>query len=488
MPAKTDKIKILFCAFEAMPFVKTGGLGDVAGSLPRALNEAGGSARLIMPKLGAISEKYTSKMRHIADFTVTLGWRQQYCGIESLRLGGVTCYFIDNEYYFKRPAAYGYGDDEERVAFFSMAILAALPHLKGWFPDVLHLNDWHTAMAPVYLKTRFSADKRYSSLKTVFSIHNLRFQGQFDSYFTGDVLGLGEEEARHHGLYRDGCTNMMQGAVCCSDLLGTVSPAYAEEICTPEYGEGLDDVFRSRKNSLRGILNGIDTKAYDPAGDKTIFRKYAAGDIPGKAANKAAVQQELGLPVRDDLPLIVLISRLTDQKGLDLVLEVCDAILDTGVQLAILGTGDKAYEAAFSAIANRRPESMAAIIRFDENLSHRMYAGGDMVLMPSRFEPCGLTQLYGLRYGALPIVRETGGLKDSVAPYNKYTGEGTGFSFANYNAAELLDTVRRAAALWYDDRESWNSMMRRAMEQDFSWSASARKYMDMYRELCPEKE
>ncbi len=483
MSTKDTKPKILFCSFEATPFVKTGGLGDVAGSLPAALNAQGANARLIMPKLGTIAREYTDRMRHVADFTVQLGWRSQYCGIESLRLGGVTVYFIDNEYYFKRDKAYGYYDDAERVAFFSKAILESLPYLKGFFPDVLHLNDWHTAMVPAYLKTLFASDSRYERLKTVFTVHNLRFQGQFDPAITGDVLGLNFQEANNHGLFRGGCLNMLHSAVCCADIISTVSPTYAQEICTAQYGEKLEDVFLSRKDKLWGILNGIDTKAYDTAKDKTLAHRFASGDPSGKAANKAALQAELGLPQTKDVPLAVLVSRLTDQKGLDLVLHVVEEMLETGMQLAILGTGDEKYEQAFAAIAMRHPNQMAVVLKFDEALSHRMYAGGDMVMVPSAFEPCGLTQLYGLRYGALPIVRETGGLKDSVVPYNKYTGEGTGFSFANYNAHELLYTVQAAVKLYQEDPAAWETLVKRAMAQDFSWSASAEKYMAMYSQL-----
>jgi len=481
--AKDTRPKILFCSFEATPFVKTGGLGDVAGSLPRALNDIGANTRLIMPKLGAIAPEYTAKMRHLTDFYVTLGWRQQYCGIETLRLGGVTCYFIDNEYYFKRDKAYGYYDDAERVAFFSKAIIEALPHLKNFFPDVLHLNDWHTAMAPVYLKTLYASDERYSKLKTVFTIHNLRFQGQYDPYITGDVLGLSYKEAEYNGLFRDNCLNMMQGALVSSDLISTVSPTYAEEICTRQYGERMEDVFISRRDRLWGILNGIDTKTFDPMKDKCLPHHYSAEKMEGKAANKAALQAELGLARSADTPLAVLISRLTDQKGLDLVLHVAEEMLQTGMQFAILGTGDPKYEQAFDAMARRHPGQMAVVLKFDEPLSHRMYAGGDMVFVPSAFEPCGLTQLYGLRYGTLPVVRETGGLKDSVQPYNKYTGEGTGFSFANYNAHELLYTVQAAVALYRDNRPAWDKLVKNAMAQDFTWSASAEKYMEMYKQL-----
>ncbi len=480
---KDTRPKILFCAFEAAPFVKTGGLGDVAGSLPRALLDAGANARLMMPKLGAIPQQYKDRMRHVTDFTLRLAWRQLYCGVEELRLGGVTCYFIDNEYYFKRDAAYGYGDDAERVAFFSLAVLSALPHLHGWFPDVLHCNDWHTAMVPVYLQTFFRENgERYRRLKTVFSIHNLRFQGKFDPWITGDVLGMGEREAEYHGLYRDHCLNMMQGAVVCSDRISTVSPTYANEICTGPYGEGMDDLFRSRRGILTGILNGIDTRAYDPAADKSLPYAYDRTALGGKAMDKAALQRELGLPADPHAPLAVLVSRLTSQKGLDLVLRVCDEMLDTGMQLAILGTGEKEYEEGFAAIAARR-ENMRVFLRFDEALSHRMFAGADLVLVPSQFEPCGLTQMYGLRYGALPVVRETGGLKDSVIPYNRYTGEGTGFSFANYNAHELLYTVQAAVRLYKEDRPAWDRLVQNAMAQDNSWAKSAARYLALYREV-----
>lgn len=482
MTTKDTRPRILVCAFEAMPFVKTGGLGDVAGSLPKALNAHGANARLIMPKLGGIAQDYKDRMRHVTDFTVDLGWRKQYCGLESLRVGGVTCYFIDNEYYFGRDKAYGYYDDCERVAFFSKAVLAVLPHLKNFFPQVLHLNDWHTALVPVYLKTLFAADGRYDGLKTVFTIHNLRFQGQYDPYIIGNVLGLEYDAALNHGLVRGRSLNLMQGALVCADRVTTVSPTYAKEICTSEYGEGIDDVLRTRGETLLGLLNGIDVRQWDPRKDKAIT-PYDIEHMDGKAKNKAALQAKLGLVQDPDAPLAVLVSRLTDQKGLDLLLQAAPGILDAGVQLAILGTGDRFYEEAFSRMAAERPGQVAACIQFDETFSHLMYAGGDMVLVPSQFEPCGLTQMYGLRYGTLPVVRETGGLKDSVEPYNQYTGEGTGFSFKNYSAHELYETIVRAAEIYRNDRAGWDALVRNAMSRDFSWNSSAANYMEMFNAL-----
>ncbi len=475
-------MKILYAAFEAAPFMKTGGLGDVAGSLPKALVNEGADVRLIMPKFDSIPEMYKSQMTHVADFYMDLSWRHQYCGIETLVLDGVTCYFIDNEYYFKRPQPYGYYDDGERIAFFAKAVLDCIPHLPDFVPDIIHCNDWHTALTPVYLKTR-SRTGVYQNIKTVFTIHNLKFQGQFSRWCTGDVLGLSDEEAEHAGLFCADGLNYLKGGVCCSDALTTVSPSYAEEICTAFYGEKLDDVFRSRKHLLRGILNGIDTSIYDPQSDAMIHKHYSADDISGKAANKAALQKRLGLKKRARTPLIGIVSRLTEQKGLDLVLHIIREFMEDSVQFVVLGVGDEKYERAFRQLAADMPDKFAAGIYFDEELSHLIYAGADMILVPSLFEPCGLSQMFAMRYGALPVVRETGGLRDSVEPYNKYEHTGTGFSFANYNAHELLFTLKDAVTLYHKNRAEWEAMVVRAMNKDFSWSASAKQYIDMYTEL-----
>lgn len=475
-------MKILYTAFECTPFMKTGGLGDVAGSLPRALLTAGADVRLVMPKFSGIPAAFKSQMTHIADFYMYLSWRRQYCGIEMLKLDGVICYFIDNEYYFSRPQPYGYDDDGERTAFFAKAVLDCLPYLTDFLPDIIHCNDWHTALTPVYLKARYQFGI-YQNIKTVFTIHNLKFQGIYPRYCTGDVLGLSDEEAERSGLLYKDCINYMKGALCCSDMLTTVSPSYAEEICTEFYGEKLDDVFRSKRAILRGILNGIDTKAYDPESDKLIAVHYNADDLSGKTANKLLLQEKFGLRQSPDTPFTAIISRLTDQKGLDLVLHIIREFMQEDVQFAVLGVGEKKYEESFSNLASELPCKAAARICFDDNLSHLVYAGADMILVPSLFEPCGLSQMFAMRYGALPIVRETGGLRDSVKPYNKYTQTGTGFSFANYNAHELLFTLKEAVKLYHTNRSEWDKMVVRAMNEDFSWQNSAIQYIKLYTEL-----
>jgi len=480
---KATKLKILLAAFEAEPFLKTGGLGDVAGSLPKALCAEGAQARLILPKFSTIPQKYLEKMKPLCRFETDLGWRRQSVGVESLRVGGVTCYFIENDYYFGRGGAYGYEDDGERVAFFSKAVLDALPHLK-FRPDVLHCNDWHTALIPVLYRDRYECQPEWAGIKTVFTVHNLRFQGYCGMDFAGDVLGMSDEARSRLGLEYKGQVNFLRGALQTADLLTTVSPTYAGEIQTAFYGEGAEELFRARAQDLAGILNGIDTKSLDPASDKALPVHFDREDRSGKVCCKTALQKELGLEVNPDVPLMVLISRLTEQKGLDLLLRVLDELMAENCQLAVLGTGYPQYEDAFRAAADRYPGKLAAAIRFDGALSRRMYAGSDMALVPSLFEPCGLTQMMAMRYGSLPVVRETGGLKDSVAPYNRYTGEGNGFSFANFNAHELLFVLKDAIALYHENRAAWEQLVDQAMETDFSWAASARQYLALFSALC----
>jgi len=483
----TNKLGVLFAAFEAVPFMKTGGLGDVAGSLPQALKKAGVNVRVIMPKFDGMPAEYKEKLVHVTDFYVDLGWRSQYCGIEKLTHKSVIYYFIDNEYYFKRDKAYGYFDDGERVAFFAKAVVEAIGHLKGFKTDILHCHDWHTALAPVFLRELYHG-KKYDNVKTVFTVHNLKFQGQMSDSVLGDVLGLHDIPAAANQLRCDGGSiNYMKGALCYSDALTTVSPTYAWEIQRPFFGEHMDDIFRRRQNVLYGILNGIDVSEYDPKGDKTIAANFSAKDLSGKAACKAAVQEELGLEVRADVPLMVMVGRLTEQKGMDLVQHVMDEMLRGDIQIAVLGTGDPKYEEMLRFYAWKYPGKMSASITFSEALGHRMYAGADMFLMPSLFEPCGLSQMIAMRYGTLPVVRETGGLKDSVTPYNQYTGEGTGFSFANYNAHEMLFTVKSAVNLYHNEPEKWRKLMENAMAVDFSWTRAAEEYINVYRTLCPEE-
>lgn len=490
MADSSKKMQIVFASAECAPFVKTGGLGDVAGSLPAALVRAGAEVIVMVPKYATIKEEYKAQMEHFADFYVSLGWRNEYCGLEKLEHDGVTYMFVDNERYFARGYPYGFFDDGERFAFFSKAITESLQHLpEGFECDILHCNDWQTALAPVFLREFYQGLPLYDRVKTVFSIHNVAFQGQFSDTVMEDILGVAHIPAAATQLRCDACSiNYMLGALHYADAITTVSPTYAGEIQTPEFGEGLDGVLRERSYALQGILNGIDVAAFDPATDKRIAANYTVDDRSGKAVCKAKLQEELGLEVRDDRPLMVMVTRLTRQKGMDLVMYALDRILSGGVQVAVLGTGDRDYEDGLRYFQDKYPGTMAARIEFDPALSQRMYAAADMFLMPSKFEPCGLSQIIAMRYGTLPIVRETGGLKDTVQPYNEFTGEGTGFSFTNFNGDEMGDAVFRAARLFWDNREAWNQLVTQAMSQDFSWTRSADKYLDLYFFMHPEIE
>lgn len=490
MAETSKKMQIVFASAECAPFVKTGGLGDVAGSLPAALVRAGAEVIVMVPKYATIKDEYKAQMEHFADFYVSLGWRNEYCGLEKLEHDGVTYMFIDNERYFARDYPYGFFDDGERFAFFSKAITESLQHLPAGFEcDILHCNDWQTALAPVFLREFYQGLPLYDRVKTVFSIHNVAFQGQFSDTVMEDILGVAHIPAAASQLRCDACSiNYMLGALRYADAITTVSPTYANEIQTPEFGEGLDGVLRERSYALQGILNGIDVAGFDPATDKRIAANYTVEDRSGKAVCKAKLQEELGLEVRDDRPLMVMVTRLTRQKGMDLVMYALDRILAGGVQVAVLGTGDRDYEDGLRYFQDKYPGTMAARIEFDPALSQRMYAAADMFLMPSKFEPCGLSQIIAMRYGTLPIVRETGGLKDTVIPYNEFTGEGTGFSFSNFNGDEMGDAVFRAARLFWDNHEAWNHLVTQAMSQDFSWTRSADKYLDLYFFMHPEIE
>lgn len=490
MADSSKKMQIVFASAECAPFVKTGGLGDVAGSLPAALVRAGAEVIVMVPKYATIKDEYKAQMEHFSDFYVSLGWRNEYCGLEKLEHDGVTYMFIDNERYFARDYPYGFFDDGERFAFFSKAITESLQHLpEGFECDILHCNDWQTALAPVFLREFYQGLPLYDRVKTVFSIHNVAFQGQFSDTVMEDILGVAHIPAAASQLRCDACSiNYMLGALRYADAITTVSPTYANEIQTPEFGEGLDGVLRERSYALQGILNGIDVAGFDPATDKRIAANYTVEDRSGKAVCKAKLQEELGLEVRDDRPLVVMVTRLTRQKGMDLVMYALDRILSGGVQVAVLGTGDRDYEDGLRYFQDKYPGTMAARIEFDPALSQRMYAAADMFLMPSKFEPCGLSQIIAMRYGTLPIVRETGGLKDTVIPYNEFTGEGTGFSFSNFNGDEMGDAVFRAARLFWDNRDAWNQLVTQAMSQDFSWTRSADKYLDLYFFMHPEIE
>ena len=489
--ATPSKLHIAFASAEAAPFVKTGGLGDVAGSLPHALKAAGADVVVFVPKYDTIAQEYKDRMEHLCDFYVPLGWRNEYCGLERLNHEGVDYLFVDNERYFSRGYPYGFFDDGERFAYFSKAIVEALqylPHtLDNFTCDVLHCNDWHTAMAPVFLREFYQALPLYQNVKTVFSIHNIAFQGQYSAKVLNDILGLAHIPAAAFQLTcGPDAINYMQGALNYTDAITTVSPTYAEEIKTPDFGEHLDGILRRRAPILQGIVNGIDTNGFDPATDPRIAQNFTVEDRSGKAVCKARLQEELGLEVRDDRPLMVMVTRLTRQKGMDLVTYALDRILSGGVQVAVLGTGDTEYENALRYFEGKYPGTMAARIQFDPALSQRMYAGADLFLMPSLFEPCGLSQMIAMRYGTLPIVRETGGLKDTVIPYNCYTGEGTGFSFAHFNGDEMADAVFRAARLFWDDHAAFNGLVENAMRADFSWKRSADAYIAVYHNLHPE--
>lgn len=486
-----SKLHIAFASAEAEPFVKTGGLGDVAGSLPHALKAAGADVVVFVPRYDTIAQEYKDRMEHLCDFYVPLGWRNEYCGLERLNHEGVDYLFVDNERYFSRGYPYGFFDDGERFAYFSKAIVEALqylPHtLDNFTCDVLHCNDWHTAMAPVFLREFYQALPLYQNVKTVFSIHNIAFQGQYSAKVLNDILGLAHIPAAAFQLTcGPDAVNYMQGALNYTDAITTVSPTYAEEIKTPDFGEHLDGILRRRAPILQGIVNGIDTTAFDPTTDPRIAANYSVQDRAGKAECKARLQQELGLEARDDRPLMVMVTRLTRQKGMDLVTYALDRILSGGVQVAVLGTGDTEYENALRYFEGKYPGTMAVRIQFDPALSQRMYAGADLFLMPSLFEPCGLSQMIAMRYGTLPIVRETGGLKDTVIPYNQYTGEGTGFSFTHFNGDEMADAVFRAARLFWDNRDAFNGLVENAMKADFSWKRSADAYIALYHNLHPE--
>jgi starch synthase len=481
------KIKILFAASEAVPFAKTGGLGDVAGSLPRELRHVGAKVSVIMPKYGTIAEEYKEAMKHVADFYVPLAWRNVYCGIEKLTYQDLDFYFVDNEDYFKRDSLYGYFDDGERFAFFSKAICEAITKVPELACDVLHCNDWQTAMAPIFLREFYQGVDACRNVRTVFTVHNVKFQGQFSDAVLSEVLGLENVPAAAGQLRADDQSiNFMKGALLYSDTISTVSPTYARELQMPFYGEGLDGIFRDRSWCLHGILNGIDTTEWNPRSDKAIPASFTEKDLSGKAACKAALQEELGLRQDLDVPLVVMVGRLTNQKGLGLVRYAMERVMGEGVQMAILGTGDPDQEEAFRYFDGKYGDMLCARIAFDGALAHRMYAAGDMLLMPSEFEPCGLAQMIAMRYGTLPVVRETGGLADSVEAYNRETGEGTGFSFANMNADEMGNCLLAACDVFRNEKDAWHKLQRQAMEANFSWKRAANDYMDMYHELHPE--
>jgi starch synthase len=477
------KTNVLFAAFEASPFIKTGGLGDVAGALPARIKNDDFDARVILPLLSSIHDEYRSKMKFVENYEVYLGWRTLYCGLFTMRRGGVTYYFLDNEYYFDRSSIYGEFDDAERVAFFSKAVLETIRHIsKNFKVDILHSNDWHTALIPVFLREQYNEDPLYSDIKTVFTIHNLKFQGQYSRMITGDVLGLHNTPADGQ-MNHDESVNFLQGAVIYADAVTTVSPTYAEEICTVQYGEGLDGLFNSRKYKLFGIINGIDTVSYDPETDPNIEVNYTADTIEKKVEDKLALQRELGLREDPDVPLFAMVSRLTEQKGANLLADLLPSLAERDMQVAVLGTGDYVFENAIGDFAYHNPENFAAKITFSEPLARRMYAGADVFLMPSLFEPCGLAQMIAMRYGTLPLVRETGGLKDTVSGYWDAGENANGFSFRDFDSTGLWNAIDLALELWNEKPEVWAKLRSNALAMNYGWEESAEKYRELYSSL-----
>ena len=475
---------ILFIASECVPFIKTGGLADVIGSLPKYLNKEEFDVRVIIPKYACISEEYKSKMQYLNHFYMQLAWRNQYVGILEEEYEGVKFYFIDNEYYFQGWGPYGnIYEDIEKFAFFCRAALSALP-IIGFRPDIIHCNDWQTGLVPVYLHDTFQANDFFRGIKTIMTIHNLKFQGIWDKKTIKDITGLADYYFAPDKLEAYGDANYLKAGILYADYVTTVSRSYAEEIKYPFYGEGLDGLMNARSNCLCGIVNGLDYEEYNPETDPYIYKNYSAMTFrKEKVKNKRGFQQELGLAVDDKKFMIGVCSRLTDQKGLDLIDCVIEEICAEDTQLVVLGTGQEKYENLFRHFAWKYPDRVSANIYYSNERSHKLYASCDAFLMPSLFEPCGLSQLMSLRYGTIPIVRETGGLKDTVYPYNEYENTGTGFSFANYNAHEMLATIRYAKSVYYDKKREWNKLIDRAMAQDFSWNSSAKQYEDLYRRL-----
>ena len=470
-------MKVLFAASEAYPFAMSGGLADVAGALPKALRSRFVGCRVVMPLYGTVSEEMRSKMKFITHITVPVAWRRQYCGIFEAHIDGVIYYLLDNQYYFKRDTLYGHYDDAERFAFFSRAVLEIIPYID-FTPDIIHCNDWQTAMIPVY-KDRFYHEGIYKDIKTVFTIHNIQYQGKYGYELLGDVLGLSESDS--HLVEYESCVNLMKGGIECADRVTTVSRTYAEEILTPWFSHGLDEILKLRQFKLSGIVNGIDVDVYNPETDPLIYEGFSAENLEGKAVNKAKLQEEMGLPVKPDVPVIGIVSRLVSHKGFDLVKRVFEDMLKADIQFAILGSGEWEFETFFYGMKEKYPDKVGLRLGFIPQLAHRIYGGADIFLMPSKSEPCGLAQMVALRYGTIPIVRETGGLKDTIQ--DSGDGKGNGFTFATYNAHDMLDAVWRSLA-GYADREGWEILVKRAMYCDNSWKRSAGEYIKIYKELA----
>ncbi len=471
-------MKVLYAASEALPFIASGGLGDVAGSLPQALRKRLIGCRVVMPLYDGIKQELKDTMKFITNICVPVAWRRQYCGIFEAKAGGVIYYLLDNQYYFKRDTLYGFYDDAERFAFFSRAILEMIPHI-GFKPDIIHCNDWQTALTPVYYSTIYANQPGYENIKTVFTIHNIQYQGVYGEELIDNVVGI--DHAHKNLVEYDGAVNLMKGGIECANAVSTVSPSYANEILDPWFSHGLDPILKERSYKLRGILNGIDVINYDPETDKDIFKNYTADNIRGKYVNKRELQKLLGLPEKSDTPVMGMVTRLVSHKGLDLCKAVLDELLaTTDIQLVVLGSGDYQYEEFFRGLAARYPEQVGLCLGFIPDLARKIYAGADLFLMPSKSEPCGLSQMVALRYGTIPIVRETGGLRDSVQ--DSGDNEGNGFVFSSYNAHDMLHAIRRAVE-GYNDKKGWPILVKRAMDSDNSWGKSANEYIKMYKEI-----
>lgn len=470
-------MKVLFASSEALPFMASGGLGDVAGSLPHALRKRLIGCRVVMPMYDTIRQELKDKMKFITHISVPVAWRRQYCGIFEAKHNGVIYYLLDNQYYFKRDTIYGHYDDAERFAFFSRAILEIIPHID-FKPDIIHCNDWQTALTPVYYSAMYANSPGYENIKTVFTIHNIQYQGIYGMELLQDVLGIPADKTSL--LEYDGCVNFMKGAIECADKVTTVSPSYANEILDPWYSHGLDSILNDRRYKLSGILNGIDTVGYDPETDKDIKANYSAADPSGKKEDKEELQKLMNLPVKPNVPIVGMVTRLVSHKGLDLVKGILDELLSKAeMQLVVLGSGDYEYESYFRWIAEKYPDKVGLRLGFVPDLARKIYAGADMFLMPSKSEPCGLSQMVALRYGTIPIVRETGGLRDSITDCGD--GKGNGFTFKSYNAHDMLDSIYRALTLYYNG--DWNELVLRALNCDFSWGRSANAYIRLYKEL-----
>ena len=472
-------MKILYAASEAVPFCKTGGLADVAGSLPEALAAQGAEVAVVLPLYQKVRERFGSQLTFECYDYVDLAWRHSYCGLFSLEKDGVTWYFLDNEQYFNRPELYGYMDDGERFGFFSRAVVRMLPRFRFW-PDVLHCNDWQTALVPIYLKDDGVREERFRSIRTVLSIHNIEYQGRYGRQTLGDLFGLDHGWADDGTILMDGDVNLLKGAILCADAVNAVSPTYANELKMPYFAHRLDGIMRRCGYKLSGVLNGIDVKRYDPATDSHIAANYTAEDMAGKQADKAELQKLMGLRQEPYVPIVGIVSRLVSHKGLDLVCEVLHDMMELPLQLVILGKGDRKYEEFFQWAANQYPGRMAVRLDYNEELSMAIYAGADLFLMPSRSEPCGLSQMIAMRYGTVPIVRETGGLKDTVTPYEAWRDSGNGFTFANYASSDMLYVIREAVYLYKDYPDAFARLRARAMACDFSWARSAGEYLHIY--------